>query len=91
MLLRELIGAELRRERLAKGLTLRDVAAHGAVSLGYLSEVERGAKEPSSEVLAAVCRALTLPMSSLLVRVAAEAQHMEPTPLRVLGSESVAA
>ena len=53
LLLREAIGAGLRRARTARRRTLRDVSRRARVSLGYLSEVERGRKEPSSELLAA--------------------------------------
>ena len=60
-LLRHVIGGILRRARLAQGRTLVDVAASARVSTAYLSEVERGRKEASSEVLAAVCGALSAP------------------------------
>ena len=60
-LLRELIGESLREERVAQGRTLREVSKAAQVSLGYLSEVERGQKEASSELLAAMCAALDLP------------------------------
>ncbi|EWS81590.1 XRE family transcriptional regulator [Brachybacterium phenoliresistens] len=59
-LLRELIGQALREERHAQGRTLADVAARSGVSMQHLSEVERGLKDPSSEVLAAVLGALGL-------------------------------
>lgn len=65
-LLRDLVGAALRRARLRQGRTLRDVADRAQVSLPYLSEIERGRKEPSSEVLAAVCRALGLQLVDLV-------------------------
>jgi transcriptional regulator with XRE-family HTH domain len=65
-LLRQLIGAALRRARLGQGRTLREVAAVAGVSIAYLSELERGRKEASSEVLAAVCRALGWQISDLL-------------------------
>ena len=67
-LLREVLGAVLRSERLAQRRTLSDVATAARVSLPYLSEVERGRKEPSSEVLAAVCAALDLALAELLAR-----------------------
>ncbi|WP_432524126.1 helix-turn-helix domain-containing protein [Kineococcus sp. SYSU DK006] len=67
-LLRDVLGAVLRRERLAQRRTLADVATAARVSLPYLSEVERGRKEPSSEVLAAVCAALDLALADLLAR-----------------------
>ena len=66
MLLRELIGESLREERMAQGKTLREVSKLAQVSLGYLSEVERGQKEASSELLAAMCAALDLPLSVVL-------------------------
>lgn len=66
MLLREAIGDSLRRERRAQHRTLREVSAAARVSLGYLSEIERGRKEPSSELLAAVCQALTVPLPRVL-------------------------
>ncbi|MEJ5946111.1 helix-turn-helix transcriptional regulator [Pseudokineococcus basanitobsidens] len=65
-LLRVLVGQRLRRARTHRGLTLRDVAARADVSIGHLSQVERGLCEVSSEVLAAVCRALGLPLAALL-------------------------
>ena len=67
VLLRRVIGTCLRRVRLAQGRSLRDVAGEAGVSTGYLSEVERGRKEASSEVLAAICRALGLDLADLLV------------------------
>jgi transcriptional regulator with XRE-family HTH domain len=65
-LLRRLVGAILRSEREQQGRTLRDVAESARVSVAYLSEVERGRKEPSSEVLVAVCRALGLRLVDLV-------------------------
>ena len=65
-LLRELIGESLREERVAQGKTLREASKAAQVSLGYLSEVERGQKEASSELLAAMCSALDLPLSVVL-------------------------
>jgi transcriptional regulator with XRE-family HTH domain len=67
-LLRDALGAVLRAERSAQGRTLSDVAARARVSLPHLSEVERGRKEPSSEVLAAICGALDLDLADLLLR-----------------------
>jgi transcriptional regulator with XRE-family HTH domain len=68
--LREALGDALRRRRQAQGRTLREVAAAAGVSLTYLSEVERGRKEASSEVLEAVCSALDLVLAELLFEVA---------------------
>jgi hypothetical protein len=70
MLMRELVGEALRQERVTQGRTLREVSKAARVSLGYLSEVERGQKEASSELLAAICRALDLPLSVVLTIVA---------------------
>ncbi|HEU0089764.1 MAG TPA: helix-turn-helix transcriptional regulator [Pseudonocardiaceae bacterium] len=71
-LLREAIGERLRRTRTTQSRTLRDVSRVARVSLGYLSEVERGRKEASSELLAAICDALDLPLDELLRRVAGD-------------------
>ena len=68
-LLRTLIGDVLRRERQGQRRTLADVAREARVSVPYLSEVERGRKEASSEVLAAVCGALAIELSDLLAEV----------------------
>jgi transcriptional regulator with XRE-family HTH domain len=65
-LLREAIGDSLRRSRIAQSRTLREVSTSARVSLGYLSEVERGRKEASSELLAAICQALDVPLSEVL-------------------------
>ncbi|MGO9081874.1 MAG: helix-turn-helix domain-containing protein [Streptosporangiaceae bacterium] len=65
-LLREVIGRVLRRTRREQGRTLHDVARAARVSLPYLSELERGCKEASSEVLAAVCGALGIELTDLL-------------------------
>jgi transcriptional regulator with XRE-family HTH domain len=69
VLLRQLLGDVLRQLRLRQGRTLREVSAAARVSLGYLSEVERGQKEASSELLAAICRALGVPLSHVLREV----------------------
>lgn len=69
-LLRRELGAVLRRHREEQRRTLRSVATAAGVSLGYLSEVERGVKEASSELLAAICGALGVPLPSVLVEVA---------------------
>jgi transcriptional regulator with XRE-family HTH domain len=65
-LLREVIGDVLRRARTSQGRTLREVSDSARVSLGYLSEVERGRKEASSELLGAICGALDVPLSQVL-------------------------
>ena len=66
---REAVGHELREERRTTGRTLADVAGHAGVSTQYLSEIERGRKEPSSEVLGAVAGALGLRLVDLTSRV----------------------
>lgn len=72
VLLREAIGERLRRTRTSQQRTLREVSREARVSLGYLSEVERGRKEASSELLASICEALELPLAELLHRVAGD-------------------
>jgi len=69
VLLRHLLGDALRRLRQRQGRTLREVSAAARVSLGYLSEVERGQKEASSELLAAICSALGAPLSQVFREV----------------------
>ena len=70
VLLREAIGGTLRRVRTARRRTLREVSRAARVSLGYLSEVERGRKEPSSELLAAICDALDVALPDVLAEAA---------------------
>jgi transcriptional regulator with XRE-family HTH domain len=67
--LRQVVGETLRGLRLRQRRTLREVSASARVSLGYLSEVERGQKEPSSELLAAICGALDVELSELFTEV----------------------
>ncbi|GAA1011851.1 DNA-binding protein [Streptomyces sp. F-3] len=69
---RDLVGDVLRRERLAQERTLQDVADAARISMPYLSEIERGRKEASSEVLAAAARALGLGLGDLLSRAQEE-------------------
>jgi len=78
---REVLGAELRRVRQLQGRTLRDVSAAASVSLGYLSEVERGEKEASSEMLLAISGALGIPLSVLLSSVADDIAAIERVPV----------
>jgi transcriptional regulator with XRE-family HTH domain len=66
ILLRRLLGDVLREHRRDQGRTLREVSAAARVSLGYLSEVERGQKEASSELLGSICEALEVPLSEVL-------------------------
>src|SRR6478609_8519039 len=77
-LLRHVVGAILRRVRLAQRRTLVDVAAQARVSTAYLSEVERGRKEASSEVLAAVCAALGMRVVDLVARAGEELRPVAP-------------
>jgi transcriptional regulator with XRE-family HTH domain len=81
IVLREVIGAELRRIRVMQGRTLRDVSSTASVSLGYLSEVERGEKEASSEMLLAICGALGVRLSAVMATVADEVADLEGTPV----------
>lgn len=80
VLLREVIGDVLRRARMTQGRTLREVSDAARVSLGYLSEVERGRKEASSELLSAICGALDVPLSTVLVGAAQAMAGTEPVP-----------
>lgn len=66
ILVRHVLGDQLRRRRLAQQRTLREVSRDARVSLGYLSEVERGRKEASSELLGSICDALEVPLSVVL-------------------------
>ncbi len=87
VLLREAIGDRLRHTRTNQRRTLREVSRSARVSLGYLSEVERGRKEASSELLAAICDALDLPLAELLSNVASDmgaltsVEHGVPDPV----------
>lgn len=69
VLVRQEIGDVLRDFRLQKGQTLRQVAGRASVALGYLSEVERGQKEASSEILASLAEALEVPISVIMREV----------------------
>ncbi|MGW0734568.1 helix-turn-helix domain-containing protein [Streptomyces sp. NPDC002851] len=75
---RDLVGDVLRRERQAQERTLKDVADEARISMPYLSEVERGRKEASSEVLAAAAQALGLGLGDLLARVHGELVRSRP-------------
>jgi transcriptional regulator with XRE-family HTH domain len=96
ILLRRLLGDVLRRQRQRQGRTLREVSANARVSLGYLSEVERGQKEASSELLAAICEALDVRMSEVMRSVSDElalaelaAAETVPEPVREPVRETV--
>lgn len=69
IVLRRLLGDVLRQPRMRQGRTLRQVSGDARVSLGYISEIERGQKEASSEMLAALCGALDVPLSEVLREV----------------------
>lgn len=91
VLFRRLLGDVLRDKRTERGLTLREVSAGASVSLGYISEIERGQKEASSELLASLCDALDVPLSAVLREVsdavALEEAASVPTPITApLGS-----
>jgi len=94
VLFRRLLGDVLRDKRTERGLTLREVSAEASVSLGYISEIERGQKEASSELLASLCDALDVPLSAVLrevsdavaVEEAAAAAAVTPLePIRAAG------
>lgn len=67
--IRQVIGETIRGVRLRQRRTLREVSGAARVSLGYLSEIERGQKEPSSELLAAICDALDVRLSDVFAEV----------------------
>jgi transcriptional regulator with XRE-family HTH domain len=69
VLFRRLLGEVLRSRRMEQGRTLRQLCGDARVSLGYMSEIERGQKEASSELLAAICAALDVPLSEILSEV----------------------
>jgi len=77
VLFRRILGEVLRAERLDRGLTLRQVSATARVSPGYISEIERGTKEASSELLASLCTALELPLSRVLQDASSAAAEQE--------------
>jgi transcriptional regulator with XRE-family HTH domain len=85
-LLRRELGEVLRQYRQRQGRTLREVSSDARVSLGYLSEVERGQKEASSELLSSICKALNVPLSHVLRLVADRVDFAEgriPPHMRV--------
>ena len=82
-LLRTVVGEVLRRHRLDQGRTLAEVAKAACVSVPYLSEVERGRKEPSSEVLAAVCDSLRIELPDLLAEVRRDLTYAAAPILRL--------
>ena len=80
ILLRRLLGDVLRERRRDQGRTLREVSGAARVSLGYLSEVERGQKEASSELLGSICEALDVPLSEVLREVSDNLALAETLP-----------
>ncbi len=90
-LLRTQLGNTLRGHRLRQRRTLRDVSGAARVSLGYLSEVERGQKEASSELLASICDALDVELADLLAEVSLELRLADPArqPVRSVAGERV--
>lgn len=92
VLLREVLGETLRELRTGERMTLREVSAAARVSLGYLSEVERGQKEASSELLNAICRALDVSLADLLALVSRRVDAYENvTPFPVAAGPVAAA
>ena len=87
VLFRRLLGDVLRERRMDRGMTLREVSKQARVSLGYISEIERGQKEASSELLASLCGALEAPLSDVLREVsdavAIEEAAVAATPILV--------
>lgn len=95
VLFRRLLGDVLRAQRMERGMTLREVSAEARVSLGYISEIERGQKEASSELLASLCSALDVRLSDVLRdvshAVAVEEAATAPTPIPVRPAGDVVA
>jgi transcriptional regulator with XRE-family HTH domain len=80
IVLRKVMGDQLRQHRISQKRSLRDISKSARVSLGYLSELERGQKEPSSELLGAICGALNLPLSKLMFEVTKAVAQIENNP-----------
>ena len=83
-LLRTHIGSTLRQARISQARTLRDVAKSARVSLGYLSEVERGQKEASSELLNSICQALDLSLFTVISDVSVAIHAAQAPSLTVV-------
>ncbi len=94
-LFRRMLGDVLRERRSELGLTLRELSGVARVSLGYISEIERGQKEASSELLASLCEALEVPLSEVLRNVAdavaVEEGTLVPASIAPLRAEEVVA
>ncbi|GAA1902501.1 MAG: helix-turn-helix transcriptional regulator [Williamsia herbipolensis] len=82
-LLREALGDSLRRVRIEQGRTLRQVSTDARVSLGYLSEIERGQKEASSELLASICGALRVDIGDVVSDAGAAMRRIVPVDARI--------
>ncbi|MYW77364.1 helix-turn-helix transcriptional regulator [Streptomyces californicus] len=87
---RDLVGDVLRRERKAQGRTLKEMSEASRISLAYLSEVERGRKEASSEVLAAAARALGLTLADVLALAGERLVSLTAARSRIRSRASVA-
>ena len=88
LLFRASLGDVLRAERMRQGMTLRELSSSARVSLGYISEIERGQKEASSELLAALCEALDVPLSGVLREVS---DHVALEELELAATQTPAA
>jgi transcriptional regulator with XRE-family HTH domain len=95
VLFRRVLGDVLRAQRMERGMTLREVSAEARVSLGYISEIERGQKEASSELLGSLCTALDVSLATVLREVsdavAIEEAAALPTPIPVRTASDVVA
>ena len=89
VIFRRLLGDVLRSARMQRGMTLRELSGEARVSLGYISEIERGQKEASSELLASLCEAMDLPLSDVL-RDVADAVAIEELALGDVATTGVA-
>jgi transcriptional regulator with XRE-family HTH domain len=90
VLLRRELGDTLRSQRQRQSRTLREVSSAARVSLGYLSEVERGHKEASSELLAAICDALDVRLADVLREVSENLDRAQgAAPVPAVGQETV--
>ena len=88
VLFRRLLGEVLRGARMQRGMTLRELSAEARVSLGYISEIERGQKEASSELLASLCQAMDLPLSDVL-RDVADAVALEEIAIGIVAGSQI--
>jgi transcriptional regulator with XRE-family HTH domain len=85
---REALGRKLREAREERGERLVDIAERAGISTQYLSEIERGRKEPSSEMIAAVTGALGIDLADLLIGVAGQVRHFQTAQFRTEVSHS---